>query len=189
MNASAAWLALALGTVLLGACARTGQKPLPALSTKDRFGNAPVVAAFVRRACVDASADPRHAVQIIGDTGWKFRQVQRGNDEGELNMWRLPYVQLARAQTPIGAREADVWTCDVEVDGAVAPEIDRMETSLRHDVGNRDVFDSGPGDWHWKPSIFTEGHISVNRGGGRAGSLSIFVEYADLKPLKALFGK
>jgi len=170
-------------------CARTGQNALPALSTSGRYDNAPILADFVRRACIDTSADPRHTTQIIEETGWKPRQTQQGKEEGELNMWQLPHVQLVRAQTPISAREADVWTCDVEVDGAVAPQINRMETSLRHDVANRSVFDSQPGDWHWKPSIFTEGHITVERHRGNSDSLSIFIEYADLKPLKALLGK
>jgi hypothetical protein len=188
LNPPASLLALAMGAALLASCARTGQNALPALSTSGRYDNAPILAEFVRRVCIDASADSKHAAQIINETGWKPRLIQQGKAEGELNMWQLPHVQLVRAQTPISAREADVWTCDVEIDGRVAPQVNRMETSLRRDVGNRDVFGSQPGDWHWKPSIFTEGHISVDR--GRApDSLSIFVEYANLKPFKALFGK
>jgi hypothetical protein len=189
LNVPAALVALPIGAALLASCARTEQAPLPALSTTGRYDNAPILADFVRRVCVDASADPRHAAQIIGETGWKPRQTQQGREEGELNVWQLPHVALARAQTPISAREADVWTCNVVVDSAVAPQIDRMETSLRQKVANRDVFGSEPGDWHWKPSILSEGHISIDRLSRDPDSLSIFVEYANLKPLKALFGK
>ena len=188
MNSPAALLALTVGTALLASCARTGQNPLAALSTTGRYDNAPVLAEFVRRACVDASAEPKHAAQIIDEIGWKRRQTAQGKGEGELSMWQWPHVQLVRAVTPVTAREDNVWTCQVEVDAAVAPRINRMETSLRRDVGNRGVFGSQPGDWRWKPSIFTEGHIIVDRGKA-PDSLSIMVDYADLKPLKALFGK
>jgi len=188
LNAKVSLLALALSAGLLAACARTGQKALPALSTTGRYDNASILAEFVRRACIDASADTRHTVQIMDEIGWKGRQTLPGKDEGELSLWQWPHVQLARAATPVTARESGVWTCQVAIDGAVAPQINRMETSLRHDVGNRRVFESQPGDWHWKPSIFTEAHITLDRGKA-PDSLTISVEYADLKPLKALFGK
>jgi hypothetical protein len=179
---------LAMGAALLASCARTGQKPLPALSTNSQYDNAPILAEFVRRACVDASADPRHVGQILDETGWKRRQAAMGRNEGDLSLWQWPHVQLARAITPVTAREDNVWSCQVEVDGAVAPQINRMETSLRRDVGNRRVFGSAPGDWHWKPSLLTEGHIWLARGHTR-DSLSISVDYSELKPATALFGK
>lgn len=188
MNSPATLLALVAGAALLVSCARTGQNSLPALSTSGRYDNAPILADFVQRTCVDASADSRHAAQIIDEIGWKRRQAAPGKAEGELSVWQWPHVQLARAMTPVTAREEDVWTCQVEVDAAVAPQINRMETSLRREVGNHGVFGSQPGDWHWKPSIFTEGHIIVDHGKA-PDSLSIMVEYADVKPLKALFGK
>jgi len=188
LNGKASLLAFALSAALLGSCARTGQKALPALSTTGRYDNAPILADFVRRVCIDASADARHAAQIMDEIGWKGRQAVPGQEEGELSLWKWPHVQLARAATPVTARESSVWTCQVAVDGAVAPQINRMETSLRRDVGNRRIFESQPGDWHWKPSILTEGHIALDRGKA-PGSLTISVEYADLKPLKALFGK
>jgi len=188
LKAAAALIALALGTALLASCARTGQKPLPALSTTGRYDNAPILADFVRRACVDASADSRHATQILDETGWKRRRTALGKTDGDLSLWQWPHVQLVRAVTPVTDREENVWSCQVAVDGTVAPQINRMETSLRRDVGNRKVFGSEPGDWHWKPSIFSEGHIVVAHGRA-ADSLTISVDYADLKPLKALFGK
>ncbi|MBW8742969.1 MAG: hypothetical protein JF628_01225 [Sphingomonas sp.] len=188
MNFPAALLALVGTTALLVSCARTGQNPLPTLSTSGRYDNAPTLAEFVQRVCVDASADSRHAAQIVDETGWKRSRTALGRNDGELSMWQWPHVQLVRAVTPVTAREDNVWTCQVEVDAAVAPQINRMETSLRRDVGNRGVFGSQPGDWRWKPSIFTEGHIIVDRGKA-PDSLSIMVDYADLKPLKALFGK
>jgi len=188
LNTPAALLTLAAGAALLMSCARTGQNPLPALSTSGRYDNAPVLAEFVRRVCIDASADPRHAAQIIDEIGWKRRQTAQGKDEGDLSLWQWPHVQLVRAVTPVTAREDNVWSCQVTIDGMVAPQINRMETSLRRDVGNRRVFASEPGDWHWRPSIFTEGHISVAHG-RTSDSLVVFVDYADLKPVKALFGK
>ena len=189
MNGRAALVVLALGAVLLASCARTGQAPLPALSTTGHYDNAPILAAFVRRACVDTAADPRHAGQILDELGWKRRRTALGREEGELSLWEWPHVQLVRAVTPVTAREEQSWSCQVAIDGAVAPQINRMETSLRRDVGNRQVFGSQPGDWHWKPSMITEGHISVARGRQGADSLSISVDYADLQPLKALLGK
>jgi len=188
LNSPATLLVLVAGAALLVSCARTGQNALPALSTSGRYDNAPILADFVRRVCVDASADPRHATQIIEETGWKGRQTAQSKAEGELSVWQWPHIQLARAMTPVTAREDDVWTCQVAVDAAVAPQISRMETSLRRLVGNRRVFGSQPGDWHWKPSLLTEGHITVDQGKAR-DSLSILVEYADVKPFKALFGK
>lgn len=182
-------MALAAGAILLAACARTGQPALSALSITGRYDNAPILADFVRRACVDASADPRHAAQIMDEIGWKRRQTAIGREQGDLSMWQWPHVALVRAATPVDSREEDVWSCQVEIDGTVAPQINRLETSLRRDVGNRRVFGSQPGDWHWKPSILTEGHISVARGRSGPDSLTVSVEYADLKPLKALFGK
>ena len=189
MNSPAALLALAVGAVLLASCARTGQSALPALSTTGRYDNAPILAEFVRRACVDASADARHSAQIIDELGWKRTQSAPGKEQGDLSMWQWPHVALVRAATPVDSREEDVWSCQAEIDGSVAPQINRMETSLRRDVGNRRVFGSQPGDWHWKPSMITEGHITVGRGRSGPDSLAISVEYADLKPLKALFGK
>ena len=188
MNSPTAFVALAIAAALLAACARTGQRPLPALSTNGRYDNAPILADFVRRACVDAAADPRHVAQILDETGWKRTRTALGKNDGELSLWQWPHVQLVRAVTPVTEREENVWSCQVAVDGRVAPGINRMETSLRRDVGNRHVFGSEPGDWHWKPSIFTEAHISVANGRA-ADSLVISVDYADLKPLKALFGK
>lgn len=188
MNAPAALVALVIGAALLASCARTGQKPLPALSTTGRYDNAPILADFVRRACIDASADSRHVAQILDETGWKRRRTAVGRNEGDLSLWQWPHVQLVRALTPVTDREENVWSCQVAIDGIVAPQINRMETSLRRDVGNRQVFGSEPGDWHWKPSIFTEAHIALARGRA-ADSLTISVDYADLKPLKALFGK
>jgi hypothetical protein len=189
LTSPATILALSVGAVLLAACARTGQHALPALSTTGRYDNAPILADFVRRACVDASADPRHVGQILDEIGWKRRRADIGKQEGELSVWQWPHVALVRAATPMDDREEDVWSCQVEIDGSVAPQVNRMETSLRRDVGNRRVFGSQPGEWYWKPSVLTEGHISVGRGRSGPDSLSISVQYADLKPLKALFGK
>lgn len=188
MNASATLVVLIAGAVLLVSCARTGQNPLPALSTTGRYDNAPILAEFVQRACVDASADSGHATQIIDEIGWKRKRAAVGKNEGDLSLWQWPHVELVRAVTPVSNREDNVWSCQVTIDGTVAPRINRMETSLRHIVGNRQVFGSEPGDWHWKPSVITEGHISVAHGRS-SDSLVVFVDYADLKPLKALFGK
>ncbi len=182
-------LVLVAGAVLMTACARTGQSALPALSTSGRYDNAPILAEFVRRACVDASADSKHVAQILDDIGWKRREIASGQDQDALRMWQYQHVALVRAVTPVDDREDNVWSCQVEIDGSVAPGINRMETALRHGVGNRRVFGSQPGDWHWKPSIFTEGHISLARGRTGPDSLAVSVDYADLKPLKALVGK
>lgn len=188
MNGPATLLALAMGAAMLASCARTGQTPLPALSTTGRYDNAPILADFVRRACVDASADARHTTQILDEIGWRRNRTAPGKAEGDLGLWQWPHVQLVRAVTPVTAREENVWSCQVAIDGTMAPQINRMETSLRRAVGNRRVFGSAPGDWHWKPSLFTEGHIRLDRGRG-PDSLIISVEYAELKPLPALFGK
>jgi len=188
LNSPTALVALAIAAALLASCARTGQRPLPALSTTGRYDNAPILAEFVRRACVDAAADPRHVTQILDEIGWKRTRTATSKNDGELSLWQWPHVQLVRAITPVTEREENVWSCQVAVDGTIAPRINRMETSLRRDVGNRHVFASEPGDWRWRPSVFTEGHISVARGRA-ADSLVISVDYADLKPLKALVGK
>jgi hypothetical protein len=87
---------------------------------------------------------------------------------------------------PIDAPVARIWTCSVEVDAQTAPPRGSMEVALRR-IASRDLFDSLPGDWHWKPSTFTEAHLTVEQG-TTPGSLMIFVEYADIKPLKALLG-
>lgn len=187
MNAQATLVALVIGAALLASCARTGQKPLPALSTTGRYDNAPILADFVRRVCVDTSADPRHVGQILDEIGWKRTRAAVGKNDGDLSLWQWPHVQLVRAVTPVTEREDNVWSCQVAIDGAVAPQINRMETSLRRDVGNHKVFGSEPGDWHWKPSLFTEAHITLAH--GRGDALTVSVDYADLKPLKALFGK
>ena len=188
LRAAATLLALTAGGGMVASCARTSQRPLPPLSTSDTYANAPILAAIVKRACVDGSASPKQFGRILGETGWKHRQIAAGKKDGELDMWQLPHVQVVRGASPVSARESSVWVCQVAIDGAVAPTINRMETSLRRDVGNREVFGSKPGDWRWKPSLFTEGHLTVDPGRAR-NSLSIFVEYAQLQPLKALFGK
>jgi len=181
-------LALIAGSALTTSCVRAARTPLPRLSTSDRYASAPILAAFVKRACVDTTAYSADFTEMLDHTGWRHRQTAHGRTPDELSMWELPHVQLVHAATPVTAGQERVWTCEVAVDGKVAPQINRMETSLRRDVGNRRVFASQPGDWHWKPSILTEAHLTVKRGQS-AGGLSIFVEYAELEPLHAVFGK
>jgi hypothetical protein len=188
LKTGAALLVLMAGSTLTTSCARAVQSPLPALSASDKYANAPALAAFVKRACVDTTAYPDGFAQMLDQTGWKHRQTAHGQKAGELSMWELPHVQLVHAATPLSAGQTEAWICEVSVDSKVAPQINRMETSLRRDVGNRHVFGSQPGDWHWKPSILTEAHLTINPG-QTPDSLSIFVEYAELQPLKALFGK
>jgi hypothetical protein len=187
-TAVAASVPLVAVVMIATGCVPRAQGPLPALSVSDRYGNAPVLAAFVKRACVDTTDYPNRYAQMLDQTGWKHRQVANGREEGELDMWQLPHVQLVHAQTPVSKGEVRVWTCQVAIDGQVAPQINRMETALRRDVGNRQVFASQPGDWHWKPSVFTEAHLTLDRGRAR-DSLTIMVEYAALEPVRAMLGR
>jgi len=74
----------------------------------------------------------------------------------------------------------------MSVDANLAPSASQSEAALKP-YSSRDLFDAHPGDWHWKPSILTEAHITITND-AVSGRQMIFLELADIHPLSALFG-
>lgn len=172
---------------MLGAtgCSPAASGTLPALSSTARKANAPVIAELVDRLCVDGVTKSESFPQRLRQIAWPHRQIQHADPGTTLDVWKLPHIELVHAATPIEAPQAHIWTCMVAVDAQAAPSAADLEAALRRKA-HRGLHDSRDGDWRWKPSPLTDAHITINP--TMTGGQSIFVEFADLKPLNALFG-
>ena len=156
------------------------------LSAANRSDNAHQLATFFARVCIASANRPQELPSSIESTGWRFRQTQAHDAGTTLDVWQLPGVELVHGGTPITARAADVWICSMSVDANLAPSASQSEAALKP-YSSRDLFDAHPGDWHWKPSILTEAHITITND-AVSGRQMIFLELADIHPLSALFG-
>jgi hypothetical protein len=172
--------------MLLAGCAAGAR--LPALSTVDREANAVVIADFVNRLCVEAGTSRSQFVEALRDTGWRYRQMQAADATNPLDVWQLPHAMLVHSGRPIVARAARVWTCTFVTDAAVSPSRNSMSATLRARAAGTGEIESDHGELNWRPALFTQVNLALGAG-TQAGSLGINVEYAQLTPLHAWFGK
>ncbi|KRB79370.1 hypothetical protein ASE00_19890 [Sphingomonas sp. Root710] len=169
----------------VAACSPASPGKLPALSATNTSANAPIIADFIERLCIDSVASPERFSDELKQSGWAYRQTQQSDAGTELDVWKLPHIELVHSGRPTPARDANVWTCMAAIDAAAAPSAVELQAALRRKAG-QEIFNARGADWQWKPSPFTQAHITIST--NMAGGQSIFVEFADQKIFNALFG-
>lgn len=177
---------LVLASLALAGCSEpVSAPPEPVvtvrLSTQNADANAPAVAAFFRRTCLDASADQGAFEQALESSGWEVERTQAATSTNPINGWQVDQGQLYQSFAEVGPGQRLV-DCHVALPGTVAPSVARMEAALRPLVRHPSLrpLPHGPQEvsWQWRPSPFEERVVTIgllearlNRGapGGRPG--------------------
>ncbi|MBD3760690.1 hypothetical protein O4H52_12790 [Sphingomonadaceae bacterium G21617-S1] len=178
--------ALIWSALMLAGCGPASAGHLGELSTTAKAGNVIVIGDFVARLCVDSVIGSASFGTALRDTGWSFRQTQQADQSTTLDVWEAPNLTLIHSAEPVKIKNADVWMCSVKINAPVAPTIEQLEAHFRARF-DQDVTRSAPADWHWKPRPLAEAHINMIPS-DQPGSVFVHVEFADMKPLNALFG-
>ena len=80
---------LVFAALILSGCSRSPAPPESAvtvrLSTENADANAPAVAAFFRRTCLDASADQGAFEQALQSSGWEVERTQIATSANPIN--------------------------------------------------------------------------------------------------------
>ena len=162
----------------LAACSGPAAPPPPPaptvrLSSETPDANAPAVAAFIRRTCLDAGAEPAALAEALHGSGWSFEQLPAAGAETPISLWRLDHGELIHSlvQLEPGASFID---CRVELDGAVAPSIETVRDALRPLVRERSLRELS-GDpperrWQWEPSAGEEWQLTIRPTAARPGA-------------------
>jgi hypothetical protein len=177
---------LVLASLALAGCSEPVSAPVEPvvtvrLSTENADANAPAVAAFFRRTCLDAAADQAAFEQALESSGWEVERTQAATPANPINGWQVDQGQLYQSFAEVGPGQRLV-DCHVALPGAVAPSVARMEAALRPLVRHPSLrpLPHGPQEvsWQWRPTPFEERVVTIgplearlNRGGagGRPG--------------------
>ena len=167
-----------------GGCSRRQAAPQPPaahLSTANPDANAEPVARFVRAACIDAIADPGAIEQAIQATRWPIEE-NVGSAGQMVTVRDLEHVRIAYSVIPFEAPGGRFHDCQVELDSAVAPSIDRMRAALAAVIpvpALGQPAGRSAATWRWQPDPLRERQIELTAvPAGQAGTrpgLSIHV--------------
>ncbi|HYN45342.1 MAG TPA: hypothetical protein VES64_01485 [Allosphingosinicella sp.] len=161
------WAALA--ALIAAGCSQSPRPPAPPavtvhLSTGNADSNAPAVAAFFRRTCIEASADADAFAAALQGSGWAHEQIQVASAAMPIAAWRLDHGELVRSDLSLapGGKFID---CELTLDADVAPSLARMRDTLRPIVSNRSLRQIG-GDprqvkWQWRPTPREERNLTI----------------------------
>jgi len=168
------------------------------LSTSDPDANAPAVAAFFRRTCLDASGDPGAFELAVQGSGWDVEKIRAADAANPVNSWRIGEGRVYYSRVEVG-RGVRVVDCHVELDGRVAPSVERMRAALRPLVGaSAREARGGPQDvsWRWRSNPDEERALTVGlsaagsrTGAAAAGRSGVAIHFAttlaDAQPIPA----
>jgi hypothetical protein len=173
------------------------KEPAVHLSTENPDSNAPAVAAFFRRTCLETSGDPGAFAAALEAAGWEHEQVQAAVDPMPIAAWRLDHGEIVRsALAP--APGVNFVDCELTLEPEVAPSLERMRDALRPMLSHASlrVISAGPPEakWQWRPTPREERDVRIrivparataNRAPARPG-LAIRLATSDAPPAPAL---
>jgi hypothetical protein len=179
--------AAAVGLLVSLAGCNSTAAALPTLSVSNPAANARTIADVADRLCLRASTDPENFAAALRQTGWPSRKTQSADRQSTLAVWQLPHATLIYSERPIVAPDADVWTCTFVTDRAAAPPENLLFRILIHQLIGSAQSARSPLGRRWKPSLLAEADMDLAK--GETGGVGVTIEYAQLKPFRALFGK
>ncbi|HKR24731.1 MAG TPA: hypothetical protein VJS15_05695 [Allosphingosinicella sp.] len=191
-------IAGALGlALLLAGCSQPPEPDAPPaatvrLSTGNADSNGAAIAAFVRKTCLDAVNDPAAFDDAVEAAGWGA-EVDPAAGGGALTIWQLEHGALVYSAIPIEVAGSRMRDCQVTLDAAVAPTIERMRAALAPLVRHQTLrLRAEPTRivWQWRPSQLEERVLTLAPAPtrpGRAGvpgrqTLSIHVATTEIDP-------
>jgi hypothetical protein len=160
---------LVFAVLILAGCSRAPAPPAAAaatvrLSTENRDANAPAVAAFFRRTCLDAAADQGAFEQALRSSGWEVERTQTASSANPINGWQVDRGQLYQsfAEAAPGRRLVD---CHVALPAEVAPSVARMDAALRPLIRHASLrllpHDPEEVSLQWRPTPFEERAVTI----------------------------
>jgi hypothetical protein len=174
-----------LAAVAAGGCSReerTPAAPPPVhLSTAHPDANAGAIARFVQSVCIESIDDPGAVERAIGASRWPAEE-DPGSVGQMVTVRDLEHGRIAYSAIPFEAPGGRFRDCQVELDGAVAPGLDRMRAALAAVIPApppREAAGAPTTTWRWQPDPMRERQLELaatppRQGGGRPG-LSIHV--------------
>lgn len=158
-----------LVALAIAACSRAPTPP-PAppvtvrLSIESPDGNAPAVAAFFRRTCLDASGDLGAFERALQTSGWEVERTQVASASNPVNGWQVDRGQLYHSVAE-GGRGLRLIDCHLALEGPVAPGVERMRAALRPLIRHASLgsLPNRPNEvgWRWQPSPGEERTLTV----------------------------
>lgn len=143
------------------------------LSTQTPDANAPVVAAFVRRTCLDAGAESGALAAALAGSGWSFEPLPAPDASTQISLWRLDHGELIHSLVELqpGARFTD---CRVELDAATAPSVEATRDALRPLIRQPSLREVSPDPpevrWKWQPRPGEEWQLTIRAAAAPAGA-------------------
>jgi hypothetical protein len=183
---------VALALLLMPACSEPAAPPAPPraaveLSSDNPDSNAPAVAAFFRRTCLDASADSSAFTAALRAAGWAHEQIQAASSAMPIAAWRLDHGELVRSEVSLGPG-ANFVDCQLTLDVAVAPSLARMRDAIRPVIRHASLREIGGREpemkWQWRPGPRQERDLTIGPApsgasrGGRAGRTGLTIHFA-----------
>jgi len=150
-----------------GGCSRGEHSAPPAppaahLSTRNPDANIGAVVQFVRAACIESITDPGAIEQAIAATRWPVEE-DAGSAGQMVTVRDLEHGRIAYSAIPFEAPGGRFHDCQLELDGAVAPGLDRMRAALAA------ILPVAPGAaapgasvWRWQPETTREFELELS---------------------------
>ena len=148
------------------------------LSTDHPDTNAPAIAAFFRATCIDAGGDAGAFASALQASGWENELAQPASEAMPIAAWQLDNGELVRSELSL-APGSNFVDCQLTLDAAAAPGLERMRDALRPMIGHpsRREISAGPptAKWQWRPGPREERELTIElaaaaRGGGAAAA-------------------
>jgi hypothetical protein len=166
------------------------------LSTGNPDANAAPVAAFMRQTCLDAGGDSDAVADAVQGSGWGFERIPAADPSIAISLWRLDQGELVHALVEIGPG-ARVVDCQLELDAAVAPSIERMRDALRPVIRQPSMraLDREPPavGWQWSQAGNQEWRLTIGPASGPSAAgpsgrrgIAIHVAITERPPAPAL---
>jgi hypothetical protein len=158
--------------IALAGCSRGPEVPKARevtvrLSSENPQGNAPAIAAFFKKTCLDASGDQGAFDIALQSTGWEVVRLQSANAASPINGWQVDHGQLYQSLAEVG-RGQRLIDCHIALDPVVSPSVAAMRAALRPLIRDPSLrAPSGDGQqvrWRWRPRPDAENELTVGSG-------------------------
>ncbi len=182
MKASAVALAGLLSMATAACADRAPPSKLPALSTTNTNQNVSTLGRFIEQQCFDRASDPGAWDAALSSSGWQAKRTQTAvpRRELDLDVWEFPHLTLLRGQ-PV---TAGVWTCSLNISGAVAPTMNAVKLELSKIAKTKP---NASGEWVWRRAPLYELHMTADPQ-PLTGGIFVNVEVYRLPWWRALLG-
>lgn len=160
---------LILAAIAAAGCSRShapiDNGPRVHLSTTDPERNLAVVLRFVRATCLADVATPAEIAGAIEAQRWPADEVAASAGQ-PVTVRELEHGRIAYSALPIEVAGGRFGDCQLELDGTVAPSLDRLRAALPallRGPGLRTV-EGRPGEtvWRWQPAPDQDREVSLS---------------------------